>query len=86
MKGRKFKHQVLARELGMRLGNPLEERFRILLLEAYISFGRHTRNCVQRFPCHHCKSQRPSKWQQLERTTESHILIQGKRSPPQSSE
>ena len=81
----KFKHQVLAGELGMRLGNPLEERFRILLLEAYISCERHPRNCVQRSPCPHCKSQRPSKQQQLERTTESRLLIQDKSSPPRSS-
>lgn len=86
MKGRKFKHQVLAGELRMSLGKPLEERFRILLLEAYISYGRHPRNCVQTSPCPHCKSQRPSKWQHLERTTESDLLIQGKSSPPRTSD
>jgi len=85
MKGRKFEHQVLAGEVRTRLGKPLEERFRILLLEAYISYGRHPRNCVQRLPCPHCKSKRPSKQQHLERTTESHLLIQGKSSPPRTS-
>lgn len=64
----------------MRLGKP----FRILLLEAYISYGRDLRNSVSGGPPVLTEKVISSKLQQLERTTESLRLMWGKSSQPQS--